>query len=109
VIAALGGVWWWFAASEPAAPPTSRVPHPVEAETKSAAARAAKFASPGEWAEAVKRRELGDIADRRSQAARQLMQRQGLGASERHPDWNRARVPGAIAPGNAPDAGTPSR
>lgn len=108
VIAALGGVWWWFAASEPAAPPTTKPPDSLQPELEGAR-RAATSATPGEWAEALKRRELSDVADRRSQAARHLLQRQGLGATNRAPDWNRARVPGVIVPKSASDAAAPPR
>jgi hypothetical protein len=110
VIVGLGGVWWWFGRAEPAAPvPESGGPS-VMLNAGASPGRAATLPASGDWALGLKQREMTEVAKRRTQATRQLSQRQGLGApGERRPDWNAARSRAAIPFKAAADAGARAR
>jgi hypothetical protein len=96
VIAALGAVWWWIGRAEPVAT-TSPEGQASTVSRSGAAVRPGASPASSEWAVGLERGDLSEVARRRTQAARQLIDRQGLrGHGEPRPDWNAARLRGVI-------------
>jgi hypothetical protein len=97
VIAVLGAVWWWIGRAEPVVPTSPDAKAPAVSRSGVPMERPSALPASSEWAVGLQRREMSEVAKRRTQAARQLIQRQGLRAhGEPSPDWNAARLRGAI-------------
>lgn len=87
VIAALATVWLWLGRREP---------DPATAQSELPAFTHALGKAPQintGWVEAVQPRDNPELAERRGEAARRMIGRQGLGviANDRRPNWNAAR------------------